>query len=833
MAEDQQSYQLGGEVNSGDQSGKFETADLATGDLKVEDPFGPEKETKDETFIAGNLIKAAVYFVLAAGLVFGNFFLEGYFAMIQVVEPDQDFQINYLEGTEIPNNGILRFEDGENVDFDLISSSGSDYVFELKSGRVWGDFVISDAKVNILVDDLLFVVDHAVFDLKFVDGKVELTTFDGDVYMGFLAENVNVDQYFDQFSDIYMNVLIVPRDTDLKLTVSKISDKYRGLLPDKLMKVVDVYSAISASSREDAWVMQNQIMDSQFLEEVKQEVRTEFSKLADAGTSVVGEAIFWAEEQLVFLDNKKEDVVLKHQFSYLNEAIKFAGEGDKTKSQEALNEFDGYLAQSGLETDQGFSEQMASYVAKLSIFSKSDLEYMVYEHFLIKGRDLLSLNKYWHEIYSSMTLGGEFARESLSEYSQYFELVKDGLRTDDKFNEYLFFQNLLFDNLLLRSATFYRDSVFVIKKTFEDEIMAILEDGQYKQEIKQSFISRKIDFLRRAWVFLKSDEIELADTQAIYIRLLDEVASLMSDEGEVDTAVYDLFRQELESIENYWGYLRDSEYNNSPLYGVGHEERYNAYLRDREIIPNIDSIFGESLDVEQSAGDVKNEVKKLMIDAGLENIDLGKIDDIGQRFIDLSAKIEGYEFEAIYDRYNNSLNDIFAYEKSVSDRPVRFANLLALMEAQFADFDLDEEPALTVESHAERVARNFIKEKIEVYGFVLDIESVKTVRDEESVFRVSETYLEGYQNVIVTFDFVSSEEHLINLYLIVKGKPVLLEGPYTLDELSDLIIAEADFAHLEDEPEVVEEIEEEVEELEVELEEEETEVEEEAVLIER
>ncbi len=269
-----------------------------------------------------------------------------------------------------------------------------------------------------------------------------------------------------------------------------------------------------------------------------------------------------------------------------------------------------------------------------------------------------------------------------------------------------------------------------------------------------------------------------------------------------DLAVLNLFKKQLESVYDQYDYLKNVQYSSSALYGSTHEERFATYLKDRLIIPDLDDFIGAT-QVEKSVDEVKAQIIEFLGQNGITRVVFSDFENVNQRFLKISANISGYDFEAVFDQDVASFKDIRAYDQDVSTSSVKISNLLSLFQRKFVEKSVTVPENLDVQveiqSHAERVAKNFVKDTLIKSGFVLEIDNIVISNNDSTVFRLSDVYVNGNPDIVLTFDYVSTDESARNLYVIYDGKPVVLDGPYTLKELSDLVLSKADFSALSEE----------------------------------
>ena len=758
------------------------------------------------------LIKTIFFSVLTLGIVLGTFYYEN------VRELDFSTQVNildlsYEEENVVPERGIVRFADNEGVenDMEVLSVNGNDYVLKLNSGNLWGNFTMSNANVNIAIDRLVLISDDAQFDLQFDGKKVTLAVFDGDLYVGFLEDGIELTEYVDQYSNMFINKLLVPKDTTVKIPLSKMDEKLRVLLYSKLVKEFK-YTAISDSVKESDWVKDNLFKDSQYSNLIKQSL---ISGIIFRGTFVhdsnFSNLAYFLKDALTLFSEKDRKLQTKNVFSYLNDAIYYANESDAFESDRNWNDFKGSTALLPIdliESDE-FKAKYDAFLDVLSVFGPDDVQYSILEKmleqkFLNKEDVYKVLNILWHDVYEGVDLGKTTAEAALNKYYNYLSSVFGISKDREFYKNFITFQNQLFDNLFTRYSYFYRDGYFAMKNILEEELLDLFEDGELNNELKQALINDKIKFLKRLMKFFFEGEIEtVMEAKEILSRLVEEIDDLMPGDGP-NVAVIKLFETELENIGDFYGYLSSPEYHISKTYGANHEERYKAYLDEKDKIwsfVNIqEEVLGENV-ANVTTQDVIDEVMTVFsYYFDFSNMEVGEFDDVSIRYVVVNGIVGGYPFEAQYDRDKEFLNDVYTYGELISDRPVKLDNLLDLLEGKYADFvpeDLGEEE-YTEESFAQRTARLYVSEKIAEFGFVVEMEQVVLVDEDDAIYRIKEVYVEGNEGTSATFDFKMNNEKASNIYLLIKGDPLVMEDEYTLEELYSIVMAEGDFSVVDD-----------------------------------
>lgn len=761
----------------------------------------------EKPFFAGNIIKAIVFLVLAVGAVLGNFFLEQGFS--QAIEEDKEknveFTFDYKKENQLDDNIVIRFD--ENFSNKLQGKSlAKGNIFELKEGHFWGNFSMANVNSNIFVGRVVIMPVGAVFDLKYENGLLDLAVYDGDVYIGFLPKKFSKQEFFDPYSGTFLNSLLVPRDNKVSVASKKITNEIQPLLYLKLLKEFK-YSSIGLSDNlKDAdFVFENRKKDQEFSEKLKQNFKTDFFAL---GNSVVEENKFsdfllWAQKNLTFIPQKRNEIFLNDLFSSLDIAIysAFSGDTEKANVKKYLDIFDAKFSLLSEEVLQNssFQERFESYIDDLIVFGPGDDLYLIREFLLNKksvqqGASDLIVSSYWQDVYRALNVNDFAAEEALDKYYNVFDKTLGKKSDEDFYRMYITYQNQLFDNLLIRFPIFYKDGYFAMKDVFENELITLYANSDLEIELKQDFISKKIDFLRRLKKFFFEEKIDVIEAKKIYSRLFSEVNELMPDKSSA-TAVLKLFEAELADFDDFWGYLTNLEYHKN-AYGPNHAERYKIYLSERDTILNFikvqEDVLGTKISEEISVVDVVEEIEDVLISQeDLGELEIGEIKDVDQRNVDIKAVLGGYPFKAVFDRDTGLLSEVYAYEELITQRPLKLGNLLAILQEKFADLAETESPNededYTIETDAQRTARVYIIKKIAEYGFSADIKNVSVVDQLNAIYKVESATLEGLADVEISFDIVMNGEIATNLFIKMKDKPQLINGKFTLEELAEAV----------------------------------------------
>ncbi|MCK9186717.1 hypothetical protein M0P48_04765 [Candidatus Gracilibacteria bacterium] len=771
------------------------------------------EKQKQGSGILGKSMKTIVLAVVSLFLVVGNYFVEASFENKNLEAKTEILSVNYEKEMFIPNNGgVLRFakekESGIKNDIALIGEDQgkNPYLFRINSGRFWGNFAIGDAKVNFVADRIVIMPFASTVDISFDGKKLNVANYDGDTYIGILPENFEFKNYVDGYSPVFVNRLLVPRDSQISISVDKIDDRTAKLLYSKLVKEFK-YSIIPQADKDASWASLNLNVDKKFVEKVKQEIVSGIRKDGVLNSSADSGFVSWLQENLTFMPAKKKDRMLDQFSGYLNNALYYASESDVANAEKSLEAFKVYLKTLSVDdfSSPSFDKKVSEALRKTQVFTIDDKEYDVYKA-ILDEKFLRDSDKYkvvmdsWKGVYKGLNVGDVYAKEAFDSYYDKLDKVLGDKENLDFYQIFISYQNQLFNNLFMKYPTFYKDEYFTVKAVLEKELLSLYGDGQTKSELKQDFISDKIDFLKRLMKFFFAGEVGIPDAKKIVSSLFSQVNELMPVSSG-DVAVISIFETQLKDLGNFWGYLNTPAYSNSTAYGPTHNERYSAYVEDKseiwDIITLKADVLGEENVKEKTVEEVKNEILAVFAEIkDITDLKIGKIEDSSARYVPIDGIAGGYAFSAVYDREKIVLKDILAYGEILSDKPLKIENLLPLLKGKFAEFTPDEEPQTDQqkeESYAQRFARTYVSKQVAKAGFILELENIAVADEVSSIYRVSDIVLKGYESVKVTFDFVANGEIAKNVMFVINNNSLVMEGEYTLEELAQVVIAEKDF----------------------------------------
>ncbi|PKL36948.1 hypothetical protein CVV38_03620 [Candidatus Peregrinibacteria bacterium HGW-Peregrinibacteria-1] len=777
--------------------------------------------------VVEHYVKLIFFFVLSFVLVAVNFWFEETESRRNALQ-EQVFEGfgDLSEEVLVPSNGILRFassEDGDSPDIvtTWVDEDEKAYVFDFRGGNLWGNFEYSDALVNLWMDErVVLIPDRARFSLSFNGGRVLLSVFDGDVYLGFVDGDMVTDRAVTPYEPEFINVFLVPVDSQVVVPISRVDMGLKGVFHSKLAKEFR-YAAISNEVRNSAWVVTNLLLDDRAAEILRQRVSTTISGRFLNGDGLLGGVWKWFSDNLTFIEGKRVMRDYENIFLDLERSIAAANKADTFVLDVAFENF--VAGVQGLDDeardDSYFKETLMEYFDSLILFGPEDGRHAVFLRLLESGLLGLSdseMNEYlWREIYRASVLGDEVVKTALDRYYTGLKASMARVVAEDEVfgRQYLLFQNQLLDNLFLRDPLFFKDNApsfyrlkyFELKSDFEERLLALFVDPVVSNELRQSMIDMKIRTLKLLKNFFFQEKISISDAREVFRIQFLEIDDLLSESVVGgNQAIVNLFEVEMADIDDFWGYLNSPRYH-SRSFGETHNERYIEYLSERDTILSIIGIKEDITGVPQQEvelEDIAQEVEeRFRREAQVSVVTVGEVESVDQRFVAVDGVIGGYAFRSSYDRDQDVLRDVIIYNNlvisgegvSLGTRVVKIDGLLSLMISTFTDAVSGEpevivDPTVQEDTFAQRAARIYITDRLNALGFEATIENVSLSNRMSLTYRVDSVVFAERPEFSYSFDFVVAGEKVSNVTVESPsgGGARVFEGEMSLEDLPAL-----------------------------------------------
>ena len=723
------------------------------------------------------IVKTSIYLVLALSSVvavylYGESFEREVVSMEGLAVNEDDFVRAYFkEGSEVESLDSLPMARG---------ADGVEYQIESGFSALVSNLGYSEP-LTLNFGNFSFKNSNAIVDIDFDGSRIDYLVLRGE------------SSLLIAFSNGEKRELVIPGGQKVSFPVSKLDVELSELLRNKLEKELR-YSLVPQSYFENDGYKAVLKAEDIARSEMKAEV---YSKYYDA--SPYSDTFLTSVANLFTLvPEKRLQMSMSKNIADLNYAVSQALTGVEVnfESSADLSARLDVLMKELYLYDYGSDEWNLFY----------DLYFKDFENLeFVDQVDLLSL--LWSKIDDSIAQGFVVdAQNAVFDYNDL--LLKVNVLDSNLAYSYFEGQNALFYSLLLQHSEFHKDEYFSMKSVIEQKLYDVAPSS-LRAEIGQSFIAEKLDFMKRLRGFFFDDLVDVQSAQDIYKRLMNEVREYLPND-QSGAAVIKLFERELSDVEDFWGYLKSPAYHGVGA-GFSHNEKYQEYLADRQAVVNLtllrEEIFDEVVEEEVTLLDVQDEIENVFSEHGVEKLKIGEISDVQARFVEVEGEIGGYPFSATYDRFAQNVQDVYVFEEQVASRATSIENLLPIFQENFAEVDVevldDEGEQVSVESIADRHARDFVAKSLVEKGFAVAADEVENLYQGEAIYRVKNATLaedEGGE-VRATFDMDMTRGIVLNVLIYVDGDLKNFSEEYDLDELSALMQTEFDFINrVEDEP---------------------------------
>lgn len=719
----------------------------------------------------------------------------------------------------IPSFGYLNSEgrDIKEVLSEVKVEDDGEYIFNMSNGRVFGNFMNSMAKVNLRVGGetggkIVIIPDFSMFEAKYDDkeGTLYLANFAGNTYVGFLPQDVQVDGYTDEYDGMLNNVLFVPAGMRAKIYLGRVDDRLKNVLPSKLAKEF-AYGQIAYDSEKsvDLFDRKNFEEAMKYNQTLKTHQRDIFQILAGNGDGAVSKTYDVLSKTLTVFSQKRNSQYISKLESVLYSALT---KTDPQKMTDKLLEYqvlnDG-LADYGVSKDY-YLQFVLDVVGSLLSFDANDPEYGVLSFLLEESKGEfdsvdfadLTLSTVSHDLYAKRNVAQSYVRAYKS-----VERLINGVDDAVKYKKALTFYNEYFDNLILHFPELYKFEYFNMKDGIEKALYDLYYVGQSREEMKQTFVSKKIAMLKNLRDYFFNEKIAIEDARKVMSYLVQSINEYMPAKTSTN-AVMALFESELKDIGNFWGYINNVEYAKSSLYGATHTERFKVYLTEKNQVTSIldvqRDILGTDVIIAETPEDVRNEINRVFTSSGASSVVVEKLDDIQKRYVNVSAVIGGYEFNGEYDRDYGYLRNVYSYGQLISETNVKIDSLPALLSKALSSVvstagvdvkkavprDASTEAFIVAETNAQKIAKTIVAKKVIEAGFNATMEDIDILDPTIALYRVNGVAVTGNPEIKVSFDYLANDAVVKNIYLQQgsEGKSVTGEIPFAT--LKDIVLDE-------------------------------------------
>ncbi len=750
----------------------------------------------------------------------------------QPLEAGDTVQVKSGTGIEVhfSDHGLVRLSDNALLGVDFLDPSHDAYVLNLKQGRAWANNIYTTATLNLVADGAYLIPDAASFDVNIDGQKTEVYANSHQVSVGLVPLNYQAKsaKLFPD-SDL-INSYILAEGNQTTVFADKITQDettLRKLFYSKLVKEFPFGIIDPQVLTSDAWLKNNIQFDktlaSKIQADASQQIRSRGLVVADLNSFgyTFGQSLNHFYNFLTFSQPKVIDRTNNNIFDHFDDAKYLLLFGQTTKAQERLDFFKQSL-------DEALASQGDAYkaAALASLWNEYDeLSYITPDDSLAPAKalvvnDLLAqigddengiLQKFllvrntMNGVYDLADKGSQSAGQALQDYfNDFTKLVGQEQSRLSGMSNILAEENQIMNNLLLQYPIFYRDVFFSMKNQLEQQWLALLPEGDGKNEEKQTIISTKIDFLNRLQTFFLADKITIDDAKSIVQRLFHEADSLQLPSDQ-QVAVNQLFDQRLQDFGTFYRYLSSPEYVATTLHGASRQDQFNQFVQAQQEQVSIDQIRQEILGNQTTTPTITTD--QILAQAqqdfsaiGAGNVVFGTLSDVTQKLIPLnSAVVAGATIQGQYDWDNKLLSQIYAGDTLISTDPVALNNLALLIQTKLQQQQQAVQPTpqpvpqpspspspspSSNISKTELVAKVLLIQKLKTYDIGVTQDAVTIDDLSNSLFTVSSAILISDQSITFSFDVDGKNNIVTNLAVQILGGSKPVSGTLNLSDVS-------------------------------------------------
>lgn len=720
------------------------------------------------------------------------------------------------------DRGLVRLSQNAVVAVDVLDVQKDAYVLNLHRGRLWLNSLYTSARLNVVANGAYVIPDYAAVDVSLDDQKTTVYAHRHQASVGLVPLNFKAQAAKLFPDDEFINSYLLAEGNQTTVYADKITKNestLRKLFYSKLVKEFPFGAIDPQVLSTDTWLRENtkldSVMENKIADDSTQMIRARGQKISDVNNTF-GLAVHRFYNFLTFSEAKVFDRTNDDIFDHFGDAKYLLLFGQTTKAKERLDLFkkmlddevsargDAYKAvvvqRVRYEYDQlahiSPDDSLAPAKAAVSNYLLSHLgsnEDEIREKFLLVRATMNS-------VYDLADTSSQSARQSLEDYFAQFTKVVDQEKTRlGRMRNILAEENQVMDNLLRSYPIFYRDRFFAMKSQLEQQWLALLPDGEGKNEEKQTIVSTKIDFLRQLKTYFLADKIAVDDAKQIVFRLFREADDLQLPPDQ-QVAVNELYAKRLEDFGVFFRYLNSPEYVGTTLHGASRKNQFQEFVQAQEEQISIDEVRQEILGNQTvpviTTQQILAQVQKDFAAIGAASVSLGSLRDVDQRIISVSnVVVTGLSIRGQYDWNNKLLAEIYAGDALLSAEPVKLSNLELLIQTktqrpkpQPAVQPVPEpspvpEPVPTV-SKTERVAKILLIQKLKA-GDIATTEADLLVNDlSKSLFTVRSAILVSDQSVSFSLDVDGKNSVVTNLVVHTASGDKPVNGSLNLADVS-------------------------------------------------
>jgi len=719
------------------------------------------------------------------------------------------------------DHGVIRLASASSLSLLLNDSATDGYIFKLLSGRAWFNALLTPGILNIMAGGAYLIPRYAVADVSVDKDKALVYANRHQVEVGLVPLNFvpkNAKEFPD--SDFINNYLLSQGNQTTVYTDKIVKDEptLRKLFYSKLVKEFPIGLIDPATLISDAWLKTNIGLDTSLArsiaDNVQQGIRNRGLKVTSFDSFIYNcsQAIKRIANLCTFSSEKVMSRMLDDLFDDFHDSEYLLIFGRNAEVKDRISFFQKYLrdtvASEGDPIRPMLLDRLRHEYNSLAYVNEDDPLYAVksvLQEQLLEQLDhsdndirekFFLVRGIMNGVFDLAVANPQLARQALEDYYNHFDVLVTQEKTRLKNVEiFLAEENQIMDSLFIQYSQFYRDRYFAMKNRLEQEWLALIPEGENKNEEKQTMISNKIDFLHQLKTYFLADKVAVDDAKQIVFRLFREADDLKLP-AENQVAVNDIYNQRLADFGVFFRYLNSPEYVATTLHGASHQDQFSQFIQAQQEQVSINEIRQEIIGGQtQQVLTVQQILEQARTDfsaAGVTNLSFGAFTGPEQKYIPVvSAIVSNTGFQATYDWDQKLVSQIVATNGSViSQEPVKLENLTHLIQTLTAPQPVAQvtqpQPSqpVPVVSKTELVAKVLLLQKLKGNDVAVPQDQITIVDIRKSLFSVQQATLVSDQSITFRFDVDGKNNVVSNLVVKTQTGDRSYDGTLSLSDLS-------------------------------------------------
>lgn len=558
-----------------------------------------------------------------------------------------------------------------------------------------------------------------------------------------------------------LNALLVPTDTKMKISSSKVTQTLARLRLTKLTKEFQVFDFEDTELSEDlASVMasgQQAYSDNElaFLNQVQED--SDFGPAITGIGGVFSDGYDFMRQTLTVLSSAETRLQEREKENALTYAMTNLLYGDATQGQTWLSTW-----QSSTQNQ----EEVGQLYRELFFVVPGDelypLKAAAAEILYPEQDPLTALRRQFQEIESLLESGSNV--EAQSAYMDYQEKFESALNSGDfdapETSDEIGREYVLLELLLRSHSVFYSTDSVKLLTDLEEKILDLSGSDQDLDEERQAFVQSKIRFLDNLFTYVIDRKVSVETATDLAKELLSEAESYLNSISS-EVAVRDYFESKLEEFDLSILFMNSPEFYTYDSF----EEGLAAYRTKASDLADLNDYIQSlrSSDEEETVSitleDATKEVETALRSNAIQFSSVTSLGDSSYRLFSIDgARTAGFAFEAKYDRETQILYDVVVEEIRFSTG-ITLENAKTVIEQAVNDSTATETTDETSDSGdtsdetlAEGVAISLVESALEDATLKPEDFTITVVDLKQNLFTIEGILVDGQVTVSGTFD---------------------------------------------------------------------------------